>query len=144
MKNIILLIIIVILLWIYPLNVKPDSPLPYALQRVQENLNLVVRVTNNQKRDYYLYLLDKRLNELKYIVSKRDANYIETSSQRYAATAGRLSKLVSDPKQVKDKFDEHKQVLGKLRDVYESQDKAEWRLIQDDINYLDIYLSSPF
>lgn len=88
-----------------------------------------------------------RLAELKHIVDKRDIANIQTSTQRYSATAGQLTEFVLQKKNLADKKAEarelllsHLPVVEELKSAY-NDTTAEWRFVEHDVDYLKIYIS---
>lgn len=124
-------------------KVNPDNGMQYDFKRIKEKLFAVFAFSTAQKVNYQTEILEVRLAELKYIVDNEDIANIETGSQRYSATAGNLTKLVVDnnmPKeQVKLVLEQHLQILQELRKSF-NDTTAEWRFIENDVNYLKIYL----
>ena len=73
--------------------------------------------------------------------------YFEQSTQRYFSTVGQLTTLVTS-KNVKNQYNpireellSHIPVLTNLRDNYDF-DTAEWRFVEDDINYVKGYIDN--
>lgn len=125
----------------------PNSENLYDLKRLQEKIFMAVKTNPRDKKDYYDILLDKRLKELVAIVENGQYDYVLTSSLRYSTTAGRLTELIIDH-QIKDsisatqnKFREHQETIKKLASSYPSDENERGKFIQDDFNYLEIYLS---
>ena len=148
MKNLVLVVIIIVLsvitLSTSPNNAYPEATFKYSQKRLIEKITLKLHFNPQSKADYYLHLLEIRLDEVSHIVNENQLSYIESSTHRYAATAGNLIDIVISQKinisnQIKSVFTKHIEVLTILRDKYPSQDMAEWRLLQDDINYLKLY-----
>lgn len=129
-------------------KINPGDDFKFVLKRLREKISLgVLSFFPSKKVDYYQDLIGVRLAELKYIVDRKDVANIQTTSQRYSATAGQLAGFVIG-KNLKDRKKPtadllvlHIPILEKLRDSYEESDKSEWRFIQDDINSLKSYIS---
>lgn len=107
---------------------------------------MAVRSNPEERTKYGLILLDKRLSELVYLVESRQSDYILTSSLRYSTTAGQVTELIIPSRltalvtPTKEKFREHQKIIKKLDDSYPKDESEEWKFIQDDYNYLAIYL----
>lgn len=127
-------------------GVNPSDSYRYTLKRLQENILLKIYSFFPQKKlSYSENLLDTRLAELKYIVDKKDIANIETTSQRYAATAGNLTedaKNASDQMkmQIKKMLTDHLAFINNLKSSY-NDTTAEWRFVENDVNSLKEYIS---
>lgn len=128
-------------------SVNPSDGFNYGVKRFKEKFFILTKITKNQKSDYYLKLIDIRLSELKYTIEKKDMDNFENSTQRYFTTIGQYtdflkSKKVSyDKGTIEKRLSTHVPVLEKLRDSFEFT-SAEYRFVQDDINYLKNYLNT--
>lgn len=126
-------------------EINPKDGFNYGVKRFKEKFFLVAAFSKNKKADYYLKLIDARLAELKYTIENKDMANFESSTQRYFTTVGQYvehltaKKVSYDKKAIEKRFSAHVPVLEKLRDSFAS-DTAEWRFVQDDINYLKGYL----
>lgn len=129
-------------------KINMENGFSYLLKRAKEKVALFILSYSPQKKlNYYEKLLDVRLAELKFIVYNKDIANIEVASQRYFSTAGQLtSYLMSKPNLSSSKetvinlFAKHSLVLENLKTSYENT-TAEWRLLRDDVNYLNDYTS---
>lgn len=98
-------------------------------------------------------LLDNRLGELSSIVKSKNYNYVLPSASRYSTLAGQMTELLiannfiannlngySDS--IKNQFLNHQKVLHDVYVLYPKNipDDEEYKYIEDDINYLKIYL----
>lgn len=123
-------------------NALPDSNL-YSFRRIYEKTLTITKNTPEQKVEYYQYLLNERFNELKFVFIIVDTRYVISSSLRYSATAGHLTDLIIKYKMQK-KADELSKVLEKhkieLNDLNVNSTKYEKKFLEDDVNYLNIYL----
>lgn len=124
-------------------KVNPDNTFSYSIKRLQEKIMLLIlSLSSDAKANYYAGLTNKRLAELEYIIEKKDMGNFEVATKRYYTTLGDFYNFISKDKDTKSLFDKrtssHRQVLERLRDFYDGT-TAEWRFIQDDINYLSIY-----
>lgn len=129
------------------LNANPDMPPFFALKRVQENVFFKFKSTPAQKVDYMSNLLQTRLEELQNIVKNKSYNHILNASLRYSTLAGRITEEIiannlTDKKEaVKNMFTAHQKLLDDLYVAYpKNTDNLEYKYIQDDFNYLGLYL----
>lgn len=135
-----------IIAMIFSDSAQPSSVELYALKRLQEKFFMAIRISPRDKVDYYNILLDKRLEELKTVIKNRESNLILTSSLRYSTTAGLMTEIIKSNRLIdvinatQEKFKKHQEVLKKLDDTYPKDEGEEWKFIQDDYNYLSIYL----
>lgn len=129
-------------------NAAPDFGPFFGLKRLQENLFLKIKTSPIQKVDYESAILDERLSELKYLVENRKIGYFLTASLRYSATAGRLTDIISQNNisdkvfAAKAKFTQHQKIIEGLVTLCQKNDNTECKYIQDDANYLKIYISN--
>jgi len=96
--------------------------------------------TGQDRIDYNYVMLNRRLKELESLVAGKNYNFILSASLRYSTTAGQLTEMVTDTHKLAMIFMEQRKVLQELLDKYPKDVNEEWKYIQDDINYLDIYL----
>lgn len=127
-------------------SINPIDGFNYGVKRFKEKFILLTKFSKNKKADYYLKLIDIRLAELKYTIENKDMANFETTTQRYFTTVGQYTDFLKNKKVSYDKsfiekrLSEHVPVLEKLRDNFEYS-TAEYRFVQDDINYLNNYLN---
>ncbi len=126
-------------------NVNPGDDISYIIKRVREKISLVLlSFSPNRKADFYIQLTDVRINELGYIVDKKDIANIQTTSQRYSSAAGELTQyvisknLTSLKDKIIQKFESHIKTIEKLKKNYDSN-SAEWRFLEYDSSYLKTY-----
>lgn len=125
----------------------PSNPLLFALKRVQEKAFFSLKFTPSQKVDYMSNLLDNRLAEIKNQVYSKNYGYILPSASRYSTLAGQITETIV-ANDMRDKiasivsqFSNHKKVLNDVYVIYpKNTDNLEYKYIEDDINYLDLYL----
>lgn len=151
MKKIITLLFVVFVFLFVSCNVyatqkvNPSSG-SYQIKRLEEKIILLFKFSSQAKVDYYKVLLDKRLEELVYVVNSKDLANIEKTSQRYETTAGQLTEFIltknlGSQKELLIKiFERHSKEIEKLRGVFVF-DTGERRLVENDINSLKIYSS---
>lgn len=125
-------------------KVNPDKIFNYSLKRLGEKLSLLFS-TNEQKANQYKKIMDARLAELKYIIDNKQMAYFEIATQRYFTTVGQYTNFLiqtnlNDQKAtVKEELSLNIPILESLRDSFDSK-TAEWRFVQDDINYTKSYI----
>lgn len=126
----------------------PDNPALFKLKRLQEKAFFKLKSNPLAKGAYFEALLGVRLEELENLVKNKSYNYILSSSLRYSATAGELTNLVvsnnlkDEVDNLKNTFSDHQKRLYSLTDKYPKDipGNEEWKYIQDDFNYLGLYL----
>lgn len=113
----------------------------YPLKRLWEKGYEKLQFSNDSKISFIQSQLKTRLAELNYVVEKKLLSEVQTSSQRFAYSAGILTEELI--KENKDKaktiqqFQQMQDFLEKLRDKY-AANTSFWMLIQHDINSLKI------
>lgn len=129
-------------------KVNPSDGFNYGLKRFREKLYLILLFySKDQKIGYYSELATRRLAELKYVVENKDMANFENATTRYFATVGQFTDLLikdgsaGQRSEVVKSLSPHIFVLEGLRDTFRGQEKAEWRFIQDDINYTTMYIN---
>lgn len=127
-------------------KVNPSDGFNYGRKRFKEKLYLTLLFYSKDKKiGYYSKLVARRLAELKYVVENKDLANFENATTRYFATAGQFTDFLTKNGSADQKSEAVKSlssyifVLEDLRDTFEGQEKAEWRFIQDDINYTKMY-----
>lgn len=125
----------------------PDMPALFALKRIQENIFLKFKSNYRERLEYLSFLLDNRLVELSNVVKSKNYDYVLKSSLRYSTTAGQITDLViannlkDQVSSIKQKFEDHQKILNDIYVIYpKNTDNLEYKYIEDDINYLKIYL----
>lgn len=129
-------------------KVNPDNTFPYAIKRIREKISLkFFSFSKNKKADYLESLSATRLAELKYVVDKKNMADFEVATKRYYTAAGDYSNFITK-NNLGDKKEEAKRFLSsnipllkKLRDSFDYR-TAEWRFMQDDVNYVKLYLQN--
>lgn len=127
-------------------STNPNQGLQYGIKRVKEKIRLLLSFSSESKITYYQVLLKVRLAELKYVVDNRDIADIETTTQRYSSTVGELTDLVINnqldnrKQETKDLLLNQLKVVDALKGSYDNT-TAEWRFVENDSNYLKIYIS---
>lgn len=127
--------------------VNPPDGISYLFKRIREKITIFFSFSNERKINNYKKLVQVRLAELKFIIENKEIGYFEKSTQRYFTTAGQLTELLTN-KNTKTRYDEvremlssHIPILSRLRDTY-NPTTAEWRFVEDDINYIKGYINS--
>lgn len=126
----------------------PDMPPFFALKRVQEKAFLRLKSDAESKVDYMSSLLNSRLEELQNVVKNKNYDYVLRSSLRYFSLAGQITDLIvannltDKVEGIKTQFLNHQKLLMELYVAYPKNipDNVEWKYIQDDFNYLGLYL----
>ncbi len=128
-------------------NASPDNPAFWSLKRAQEKVYLRLKSNPQEKLDYMSFLLDRRLDELSSQVKRQSYSQILPSASRYSSLAGQITELIISNnftayiEPTKQKFHSHQKVLQDLYILYpKNTDNIEYKYIEDDINYLNIYL----
>lgn len=144
------IIILVVLALSLALSLKanPDMPPFFALKRVQEKIFLKFKSNVGNRLDYMSRLLDTRLVELQNIVMNKNYDFVLRSSLRYSSLAGEITDLIEvnnltdQAEGIKKQFLNHQKLLTELYVAYPKNipDNVEWKYIQDDFNYLTLYL----
>lgn len=145
-----LALIIILILTIISLlgsrKANPDNIL-FPLKRAQEKVFLKLKSNPSDKVDYMSSLLESRLQELQSQVNNKSYGYILPSASRYSTLAGQITELIvannmaDKVDALKSQFERHKKVLDDLYVIYpKNTDNVEYKYIQDDYNYLILYL----
>ncbi len=128
-------------------SASPDFPLLFGLKRQQEKVFFSFKSTPQEKVDYMRSLLNIRLNELSSQVNRQSYSHILPSASRYSSLAGEITDIIvsnnmkDQVNAVMEQFTQHKKVLQDLYVIYpKNTDNVEYKYIEDDINYLDLYL----
>lgn len=128
-------------------KVNPSDGFNYGLKRFKEKLLLILPLRSaKSKAKLYEQFTKNRLAELKYVIDQKDMANFENATTRYFTTVGQFTDFLTkngstDQKsQAIKNLSLHIPVLEDLRDTFEGQEKAEWRFIQDDINYTKMYI----
>ena len=109
--------------------ITPDS-IFYLPKRLVEKIQKYLVIGSKNHDDFEYYLLDKRLIELKILVSENKINDIITATQRYSA---QLANVTTDKKHIK----KHLDLLTSLQTKF-VYDSAYWLSIQHAINTIEI------
>ena len=155
--GLIIILALLALLLLLSLKANPDTPF-FGLKRLQENAFLKTKATARGQADYMSSLLDVRLEELQNLVKNKSYNHVLKASLRYSTLAGRITDLVVENnftdkvEEVRNQFLNHQKLLDELYVAYPKNipNNVEWKYIQDDFNYLGLYLDklrlnkSPF
>lgn len=143
---IIILVVLVISL-ILSRSASPDTPPLFLLKRLQEKVFLKTKSTPQDQVDYMSSLLKVRLSELQNQVNNKSYGYILPSALRYSTLAGQITdlivanNLINKVTEAKNQFLNHQKVLDNIYNIYpKNTDNEEYKYIQDDYNYLGLYL----
>ena len=125
----------------------PDFPPLFNLKRLQENFFLKLKSSPAQKVEYMSSLLDSRLIEIQNIINDQSYSDMLTTSLRYSTQAGKITDLIiannltDKVNPAKNQFMDHRKFLYALYVAYpKNTDNVEYKYIEDDINYLNLYL----
>lgn len=125
----------------------PDAVLLWGFKRAQEKVYLKLKSNPQERLDYMSFLLDRRLQELDSQVRRQSYSKILPSALRYSSLAGQITEMIvannmTDKVEfISNQFREHLQVLQQVYIIYpKNTDNTEYKYIEDDINYLKIYL----
>ena len=128
-------------------NADPDFTPLFGLKRVQEKIFLNFKSTPEQQADYKRSLLNIRLAELGSQVKRQSYGYILPSALRYSSLAGEITETIvannmkDQATYTVDQFTQHQKVLQEIYVIYpKNTDNEEYKYIEDDVNYLKIYL----
>jgi len=122
----------------------PDKELLFGLKRFQEKNFLSLKNSPEDKVNYYIVLLERRLREIEDLRKSENNTYMSPASLRYAATAGELTDflfqngLTQYKETILEKFQKDQEKLKFLVDSFPRTQGDEWKYIEDDINYLKI------
>lgn len=125
-------------------KINPGDDYKYVIKRLKEKIALFFVFKPESKVSYYKKLLSVRLAELKLVAENKDIANIQTTSQRYEATAGQLTEYIKKKslskydQEVIDLFSSHIPVIQEVQKNYEFN-VAEWRFLENDINSLKQY-----
>lgn len=144
------LIVILILLvgsLLISFKASPDMLPFFAFKRVQEKALLQTKSSPADRVDYMSSLLDARLDELQSVFNHKNYGYILAAASRYSTLAGQITDLVvannltGKVPALREQFLSHQKVLDAIYVAYpKNTDNWEWKYIQDDYNYLKLYL----
>ncbi len=141
------ILILLILGLIISRSASPDFYPFYGLKRTQEKVFLSLKFDNESKIDYMSYLLDNRLSELDGVVKEKNYDYVLPAASRYSSLAGEITNILLEnslkdkSEQTKQTFIKHQKILNDLYIMYpKNTDNVEYKYIEDDINYLKLYL----
>lgn len=139
---------IIVLALISSQKANPNDQLIYGLKRVQEKAFLKTISNPEERIGYMRTLLENRLKELTSVVVNKKYDFVLNSALRYSTLAGQITELI-EANNLKDlveptklQFNDHSKKLQDLYVYYPKNipDNVEHKYIQDDVNYLKIYL----
>lgn len=140
-SGIILCILIVVCLY-YATVSMPDSPV-YPLKRLEEKAMFKLGSSRSKQISYNEMLLNRRFQELQYVLSLREYPLFLSSSLRYSTTAGDITDMIISDKDVaeaKNALHIFAKQRGELKHFVAKKDtQNDWKFIQDSANYLTIY-----
>lgn len=125
----------------------PDADLMFTLKRVQEKAFLKTKTSPEAQVDYMSNMLESRLQELVNEVNSKNYGYVLPSASRYSTLAGQITDLIvgnnltNKVEATRRQFLEHQKILDNLYVIYpKNTENVEYKYIQDDFNYLGLYL----
>lgn len=125
----------------------PDAPLMFNLKRIQEKIFLKLKSSPEKQVDYMSNILESRLQELANEVNSKNYGFVLPAASRYSTLAGQITDLVvgnnltNKVAAIRSQFLEHQKILNDLYVIYpKNTDNVEYKYIQDDYNYLSLYL----
>ncbi len=130
------------------LRASPDMSPFFDLKRIQETVFLKFKPNLSDRVDYMRGMLDSRLNELQNVVKNKNYGYVLKASLRYSTLAGQITELIEannlneKVEVVRSQFLNHQKAIDALYIAYPKNipENEEWKFIQDDFNYLKLYL----
>lgn len=126
-------------------EVNPDDGSNYIMKRLKEKIALFFAFSDKAKADLQKKLVQARFAELKYTINNKQMAYFEKSTQRYFTAAGQLTEflvsknMIQEYGPIREMFLSYIPLLTQLRDTY-NPTTAEWRFVEDDINYTKTYI----
>lgn len=126
-------------------SVNPTDGISYLLKRINEKISLFFAFSDGNKVKSYKRLTNVRLAELKFIIENKRQAYFEKSTQRYFTVAGEFVSFITSKNlksefiPVREQLQSQIPILTGLRNQY-SPESAEWRFVEDDINYVKGYI----
>lgn len=145
--GLIVVLVVFVIALIASQNANPDFPPLFSLKRIQEKAFLTFKSSPQQQVDYKKDLLNIRLIELSNQVKGESYGYILPSSLRYFSLAGEITETIianNMKDQIEpaiDQFNNHQKVLNEIYIIYpKNTDNWEYKYIEDDINYLKLYI----
>lgn len=125
----------------------PDFPPLFSLKRIQEKAFMSLKSNPKERLNDMRSLLNTRLDELDKQVKAQSYSQILSSASRYSTLAGEITDFIitnnleDQVPSTMEQFINHKKVLREIYVIYpKNTDNVEYKYIEDDINYLDIYI----
>lgn len=132
---------------LFSIKANPDFPTLFALKRVQEKVFLRFKSSPEARIDFMSNLLDSRLSELQNVFDHKSYDYILPAASRYSTLAGQITALVvannltDKVNFIRNQFLSHQKIIEAIYVAYpKNTDNVEYKYIQDDYNYLGLYL----
>lgn len=146
-KNIVWGVVVIVVVVVGSLflaqNATPDFAPFYSIKRFEEKLVSYTKRSPESKASYDEFLLNRRLDDLKYIISNNEYDGFIQTSLRFSTTAGNLANYII-ANHLKDRVNHTKWLFWHDENIIKNLMKGHngndnWKFIQDDINYLGIY-----
>ena len=140
------LIVLLAVEMFWSLRATPDYPVLYRIKRLEEKAYFLLLRKPEDEVNFSQGLLNLRLKELNHLVVVKEFDLLYPASLRYAAAADEAvnlvkvsgkAELITETKQL---LVDQKADLHNLLKTFPAQDSDSGKYIQDDINYLTIYL----
>lgn len=118
----------------------------FSIKRAQETFYEKLQFSQKSKLNYKVSLLNQRLKELKQVTRSKKYDNLLDSSLRYSANAGEITALVNNNEllvysdRIRQIFSQHSEEIKTLWNDYPKDQNLEYKYLEDDINYLKIYL----
>ncbi|MBI2338024.1 hypothetical protein HYU95_02470 [Candidatus Daviesbacteria bacterium] len=145
--GLIIILAVIALSLLLAVNATPDMLPFFAIKRIQEKVFLKTKSTPRDRVDYMSSILESRLQELKNQVNNKSYGYILPSASRYSTLAGQIADLIvannlaDKAEDARKQFLLHRKILDEIYVIYpKNTDNMEYKYIQDDYNYLKLYL----
>lgn len=145
--GLIIILVIFAISLLFSQKANPDIPPFFNLKRVQEKIFLKFNSAPQARVNLMSNMLNSRLEELQNVFKNKSYGYILPSASRYSTLAGQITDLVLannltvNAEVIKNQFLSHQKILDMLYIAYpKNTDNEEYKYIQDDFNYLGLYL----
>lgn len=146
-KGLIIILLLSAISLILSQSATPDAVWLFGLKRIQERAFLNTESTPVSQVNYMSSLLELRLRELQSLVNNKKYDYVLPSASRYSTLAGQITDLIvennltDEAENAKRQFLSHRKTLDEIYVIYpKNTDNVEYKYIQDDYNYLNLYL----
>lgn len=124
----------------------PDYLVLYRVKRLQEKIFFRFKFSDKAMVDFYIWQLNERLRELQALAKMKEFDLLYGASLRFQTQAGELVEVLignPDSRQLVMTillFRSYQRVLAAEIEKFPIEDSGNWKYVQDDINYLEIYI----